>query len=127
MADFIGIQENTNQTQSSESNLASVITNLETKMGNITALINETIIPTINTVNSRVFDLDKTPTVVREVYTGSVKYGYPKTITATNVSKCVPVFGTIKFSVYTSNNTIEVRANSSNSSEYVYYAIIEFY
>lgn len=127
MVDFIGIQENTKQTQNSESNLASAIANLEIKMGNITALINETIIPTINTVNSRVFDLDKTPTVVREIYTGSVRYGYPKTIKVTNVSKCVPIFGTIKFSVYTSNNTIEVRANSSDNSEYVNYAIIEFY
>lgn len=126
MADFIGIQENTNQTQSSESNLASAIANLETKVANIATLIDEIIIPTINTVNSRVFNLDKNPTVVRKIYTGSVDNSYGTIIKVTNINKCVPVLGNIDLEYYSTNQTIKIKADSSIVSKSDY-AIIEFY
>ena len=144
MVDFIGIQENTKQTQNSESNLASVITNLETKVDTVNNIVSNH----VSTVKRVIADT---------VYAEKSAYQYEDekrlliTLPIINPNKSLvlwhpnetPVRDTSNWSRYYSTATIinsttlaitRTSANhaSSNSYKHTYYysgqyQIIEFY
>lgn len=144
MADFIGIQENTNQTQNSESNLASAIANLETKVDIVNNIVSN-YVPTVkrviaNTVNSS-----------KSAYQYNDETRLLITLPNINPNKSVvlwrpdelPASDTTNWSTYYSTATIinsttlaitqtSIYHASSNSSKYTHhyygqYQIIEFY